>query len=795
MTAFDEKTARDLSWAEVLERLGAACFNDHTREVLLATRPFLVLRDAEHRQAMMREALLLLQSGDPLPMRRFDDLGPLWDSLSRGAIASAKQLRDTARLLQVTTALGAHLSRHTTECETLLASFATAAPLRDLCTAIQRAIDDDGNILDAASPALAAARHRLQKARREFRDRQQALLNRYADSLSGAFFAERDGRFVLPVRSDAPVRVEGFVLGASGSGATLYVEPRELSEATNRLRVDEARVQEEEEKVLIEFTHRLVSELPNLEHAFAVAVDADCVQSIATWADRNEARVLGFDEEPVLDLRAFRHPLLIDAENSVVPNDVCLRASQCLVLSGPNAGGKTVAMKCLGLAAWMSRAGFPLPCREESRVGWFDRVVTDIGDEQSLTQSLSTFSAHINNIARALQLAHSGSLVLLDELASGTDPDEGAALAAAILTRLVELGAAVCVTTHYERLKQLGASDDDRFGNAAVGFDIERLLPTFRLSQGVAGASAAFAVAARYGIANDVVEAARALMPKEQIDRQRVIEQLELERERLARARAIAEDEARAATRLRERLEQDKQRAFEQEQHRLRQEALELMQEVKQSRSLLARAKHLLAEQAPTKEQLREVDELISRAVAPVVVEGALERALRRDEGTVPLADSLKPGSVVLVPHLGAKGEVVEAPNKGLVRVSIGGLRMSVPLDKLRTVVGAKKQKPSVVRKPVPSPVAETAAPSRTSENTCDLRGMRVEQGLEHVEAFVDALLRVGEPAGFVLHGHGTGAMKSAVRQHLRDFPHVSHFAPASPEDGGDALTLFWLRG
>jgi DNA mismatch repair protein MutS2 len=795
VSTFSEKTARDLSWALLLQDLGTGCF---TEQGVLALSRSLPLSDqalALERHELVEEALALEALGEPLPIQAFPDLDACWEHVAKGGTASGRELRDCAVLLSVAENLRKHLQKHAAVAPKSRAHFATDPALGEVLTAIRRAIDDGGEILDSASPELGAARRRRASAQRDLRQKQQSLVNQYSDLLSGQFFAEREGRYVLPVRSDSMGRIEGLVLGSSGSGGTLYVEPRELTPLCNRLRVEEARVLEEEEKILAELTGRVREQLPAVEHAAAVCVDADVVRSVARWADQNEARPIRFHDDAVLDLKAFRHPLLLGKDNTVVPNDIHLAAGHCLILSGPNAGGKTVALKCLGLAVWMARCGFPLPCAAESAIGWFDEVVTDIGDEQSLSRSLSTFSAHMTHISRALDSARPRCLVLLDELASGTDPDEGAALACAVLQAFVERGAAVCVTTHYERLKRLGASEDARFQNASVGFDVKALRPTFRLALGIPGMSAAFAVATRYGIPESVVEYGRELMPKAQLEQQRVIEQLESERQRLSEAREVSEREAHAATRLREQMQRERERAYEQERQRLRTQASELMLEVKQARSLLGQARKLLTEKKPEKQLLKEVEQLIGEAAAPVTVGGSFEKAVEEDTGTPLPVEMLVPGRVVYIPHLKTQGEVVDAPGKGGVRVAIGGLRMLVPVERLRE---AKPNRPKVSDgKKKRQQTAEPARdkPVRNSENTCDLRGVRVEEGLQEVERFVDRLFRTNEFAAFILHGHGTGAMKAAVRDYLASAPHIAHFEAAAKEDGGDGLTIFWLRG
>jgi DNA mismatch repair protein MutS2 len=457
----------------------------------------------------------------------------------------------------------------------------------------------------------------------------------------------------------------------------------------------------------------------------------------------------------------------------------------------------------------MARSGLPVPCEPHSELGWFEQVLTDIGDEQSISRSLSTFSAHVARLSEYLQLAGRGSLVLLDEVAGGTDPDEGAALAAAILQRLVARGAAVATTTHYERLKRLGAGEAESFVNASVGFDWTRMAPTFSLSWGTPGRSSALAVAERYGIPATVVEQARTLLPKEQLHQQALLEKLETEHQLLSESREKLEAELQEQRELTRHMQAEADQAREKERRRLAQQASELTQEVLEARALVRRAKAELKETKPDPKAVREVEKLLSQAAAPVTLQGNLTQAIAEQRQgiahspTVGVAE-LSPGVKVHLPHLNAVGEVVSDVQKGVVRVNVSGMKLSVPVTKLRLLQGAARAAETAPKprhlglrrghKPARD-VAPAAGfvPVRTSWNTCDLRGLRVEAGLETVNGFVDRMLQSNEPAAYFLHGHGTGAMKEAVRDYLSASPHVARWEPASREDGGDALTLCWF--
>lgn len=799
----------DLGFPTVLDHIAEHAVNAVTATRLAATLPYATQEDAERAHAWVAEAIALHERDARLPIRSTNPLTDVILTLQRGASASGPELRDVGRAIEQALSLRGHTLTHQDDCPTLASTFDVNPSLGELARRLQSALDDNGQLYDSASDGLRNARRELGRARDALRHTQAQLLRKHKDQLAGAYFAERDGRFVLPVRTDAP-RIEGTVLGSSGTGSTLYVEPAELVEANNRSRIAEAHVAREEAKLLADLSAVVATRLTEVDGAYEVCLLADRVGACAAWAVRHRAVPVRFAPEPVLRLVQMRHPLLLPRTRQtgttrVVANDLELLPGQALILSGPNAGGKTVALKCFGLAALMARSGLPIPCAGTSQVGWFSDVFTDIGDDQSISRSLSTFSAHVTNLAHCLTVSDRGVLLLLDEVAGGTDPDEGAALAVALLDAFTSRGASVATTTHYDRLKQLGSRRDGRYANASVGFDLQQMRPTFRVTLGVPGASSALVVAERYGIPSAVIDCAKASIPKENLEQQRLIAQLEEELERAVSARESNEAAMSETERRREAFEREREHVLRQDRQALEKLAAELTREVQAARADLRRAKALLG--TGTKEAYREAELLVSSAASPITVDGVLTRAIQSPPPTVAPSTSrldLVAGMTVKLLHLGTDAVVVEPASKGQVRVSVGGLKMSVPVDQV--------QVPSH-RKPAPSKGQATKATNkskavrrhhddlppnpadvvRTTHNTCDLRGQRVDDGLLAVDQFLDEMLRMREPAAFILHGHGTGAMKSAVREHLSTSRVVRHFEPAAPNNGGDAFTVAWL--
>jgi DNA mismatch repair protein MutS2 len=789
------KVAQDLEWGALVDRIAGRTVSEAGGRYVRALMPADSIAEARDRSALTRDAAALLSEGAPIPVFAVPDVTELLHRLERNAVGAGVDFRDLGRLLAAEKALRSFVVQHRAEHPVLAARLATSSSLDALRSEIEHAIDADGTVLDRASLELTRARKRAADLRRELSARLAESMNRYADVLRDKFYTEREGRFVLPVRADAHQRVEGIVFGSSASGGTLYVEPKEITEISNRRHVAEAEVEREVARVLGTLSISARMRVPELRVAHEAATEADVLMALSRFGEATDGVVLNVGDAPEVDLRDVRHPLLLGGDIDVVAIDVRLSGGRGLVISGPNAGGKTVALKCLGLAIWMARAGIPIPADPRSKVGWFEPVLTDIGDEQSLARSLSTFSAHAARLANYIAEAGTATAVLLDEIAAGTDPDEGAALAAAVLERLVSAGAGVAITTHYERLKQLAVSDT-RFENASVGFDFETMSPTFRLTLGVPGASSALAVAARYGIPADVVTRAQALIPEAHHAREALLAEVEADRTRAAAERRSAETDARAQAELRKELEEEVQYARERERARLAREGSELTTRVREARDKLRDATARLGKGELDRDALREIEKTVNAAGREVALGSALDTTLRGGGG----GGALKPetriavGDTVFVPKLRTHAEVLEAPAKGQLRVAAGSMKLSLRLDEVTLAAPGARAATRAVKKPKVAvmPVRRDATPVRTPSITLDVRGMRVEEGIDGVDAFVDKLVSQGEPAGFVLHGHGTGALKSAIRSHLGAHPMVTKAIPAEADQGGDAFTVLW---
>lgn len=823
-----EKTADDLEWHRVLDALVRRCETEpgRVRARDLAPRSFDELPRAIEE---VSEALATAQEGEPLPVAALPDARDAYARALHGGVLAPNELRAVAEVLAGARALRRFLHARQRSLPALFSALSTDPALDRVEDEISGSFDRDGTLADHASPRLRELRGEHSAARARMVSRIEELMRRYAHILSDTYWTEREGRYVLPVRSDAHERFPGIVHASSGSGATLFVEPRVLIPLGNRLKMLEGDVRREEEAVYAALTARVCDVLASVRGAIDAMSRADLLLATTRLARDLSLR---FPEVPELsgdhdvaflaDLRDLRHPLLVleafesKEKRTVVPSDVRVAAGHALVISGPNAGGKTVALKALGLAALMLRCGLPVAAAEGSRLGLVEVVLTDVGDDQSLAKSLSTFSAHIVNLTRIIEGARPKALVLLDELAGGTDPREGEALAAAVLDGLCRRGAAVVATTHYEGLKAL-ALHDPRFQNASVGFDVATLTPTFKLALGVPGASSALAVARRFGIPSLVVERAETYLSSEQRSFEETVQKLHEERRALELARSAAEEEAYQARMLRKELEDELANLRARDRRILEKEAETLFLSVRRAREDLRAAQARLRAKRIDPNELRETERMLDAVGSKLALGGELSELI--DKPPAPRGEALADetpiakGARVWVPRLRAEAEVVSVQGDGQLRVAAGSLKLTVPRSDVRLVAqeGRPVAKParsaprlrsshgsSGLRStsgPLPAFEGADSLPAvQTSDNTCDLRGLRVDDAWPMLETFLDRALSDGQRVAFVVHGHGTGALREKIREELRKSRYVERFRPGQQNEGGEGVTVVWLH-
>jgi DNA mismatch repair protein MutS2 len=785
------RALRHLEWSRVADAWLARCSGQAARRIGVTFSAS--LEEARQLLAQTAEAAACLAQGEGLPLDDLRDIGPHLERLARDGTLDVQALADIRATLQHATRVRRFLGARRALTPALSAAAELDPSLDTLEGELARAIELDGTLRDDASEDLSRVRAEIAGLRERIIGRLEDVIAKQNALLSDTYFTLRDGRYVLPVRRDAHDRLPGIVHGASSSGASIFVEPRAVVAHGNRLKVAEAEAEREQLRILAALSDRVRERLPELLAAAETLNQLDLRHAAALLAREYRGVAPLLVDQPLAQLKAARHPGLALEGVHVVPNDIEIEAGRGLVVSGPNAGGKTVVLKTLGLSALMARAGLLLPAADGSRIGFFDPILTELGDEQSTVTNLSTFSAHVRNLVEILDQTKRGALVLLDELATGTDPGEGGALACALTQTFCERGAAIVVTTHYEALKAL-AERDDRLRSASVGFDPVQLSPTFELLLDVPGASSALTVARRFGLPASVIEAAAQFVPESARDFELLVQGL---RDAVTQARTErAELEVDRRKLDAERREQDARTSelAAQSKRKLSREAEQLMSELRSARAELDQARTLLRKHERDAQQLAEAEKKIQKAAAPVSVGSELATALAQNETRAAFsAPELTIGARVYVPRLRAEAVVVEGPQKNKVLVAVGAMKLWVDMPDLR------KPETAAAEADVAVPARELgrteSAPMRSTDNTIDVRGLRADDALAMLDSFIDRLYSGPMRVGFVLHGHGSGALRAAVREHLKAAPpYVQTTRPGAPDEGGEAITVFYLE-
>ncbi len=776
----------DLEWPRLQEAVLAHCRGPRARggRIPLPSDR----RSVQAALAESREAMRLRQQGEPLPLDVLPETAPLLARLQRGGDLDGPELRDVQRMLETSRALRRFLRRRRDRCPALWAACRTDPSLDELTDLLGEHLESDGRLSDRASPTLRSLRAEVSALRQRIVGRLESILQRQSELFQDRFYTQRDGRYVVPLRADTPRRFPGIVHGTSGSGATLFVEPQPLVPLGNALKVAEGRLRREEARILAALCDRLRDRLTSLQHAAEALDHADLRDAMARFGERTGGRVLDLTDDPLLELREARHPLLLqeaEGPERVVANDLILRAGEVWVLSGPNAGGKTVVLKTLGLAALSARAGIPFPCAEGSRIGLMAPVLADVGDHQSTERNLSTFSAHARRVASVLREARHGTLVLLDELAASTDPHEGAALARAVLERLAELGAAVAVTTHYEELK-VAAELASSWRNASVGFDLQSMKPTFRLHDGIPGASAALRVAARFGIPTEVIQRAAAIRPHESGRIEEVARRLQERAVRIEAERAELREQHRDLGALRQDLERQRQSLERREREALSEKARKIRRRLAEVEHTLADARAALREEKPSAKAIARFETALRRARTHLEEAEALPSP---EEVSAPVSPEV--GRTVWVERLRAHARIQHVDPHGRVQVVAGAMRLWVDATELRDVRTRSEASPLHGRHRDTEAARHTPA---AAERCVDLRGRRVEDALREACREVDLGLAEGAPRIVLRHGVGTGALREALRRQLPDhLPYAVRIRPGYRDEGGDEVTVVEL--
>lgn len=718
-------------------------------------------------------------AGGELPLGGIEDVRPLLSQARDGILLEGSEILSLAYTLDGTERLRRTVAEGERSALTSLAE--RMGSFEGWLRRVREQLDGDGEVRDDATPKLREIRRRLKPLRGRIRDRMNRLLDTYSEAVQDPLVTLRRDRYVIPVKASHQSRVPGIAIDASDSGRTVFIEPQAVVAMNNELALLEFEERDEVRRILLELG-RSIADHPDVDTTLRIVAELDLANATARLAEDWSLARAGEAHEHEIVLPQARHPLI----DGCVANDLVLDSeTRLLIVTGPNAGGKTVLLKTLGLAVLMAQSGLPVAAGapgREPRLPWFDGVLADIGDEQSIEASLSTYAGHLTNLGRIVREANAGTLVLIDELGSGTDPDEGAALSQAILERVLVSEARGLVTTHLAPLK-IFASDAEGVVNAAMRFDVDELRPTFQLQVGQPGRSYALSIAERLGLGDEVLTRAADILGPEGERLERLLETLERQREELAERLAEAQtDQAQAreeAELLRAEIERLRAREDEVMAEAAARADVELQATLQRATRAERSARHEEGEaRSQALEEIRRLREQAKRSARP-------KPEPADSEGPSPSGPRV--GVRVYVPSYEAEGPVVEIRGQRAV-VQLGLLKVEAGLSELE-VVPEEDDSTSTGRDGKVAPAFGVGF-----EEELNVRGERVEEAIEKVRDFVLEAQALKVAKVRVLHGKGTGALRDAVRDYLKKEQRVERFEDAVPYEGGHGVTVAYLR-
>lgn len=782
---------------KVLELLAGHTSCEDARFMALHIEPKSELAEAQALLNQTKDAhMLLARFGGP----SFGGLINVNNALFRadaGSTLSLKELLNVAAVLHVIRSISQWRSTNEGVTTVLDIYFNALAPNRFLEDAITTSIISEEEVADNASPTLADIRRKikLQESRVKEQLGKYTHNPNYSKYLQDNIITMRNGRYVIPVRNEYRGEVAGLVHDTSSSGATVFIEPMPIVEANNQIKLLKNKEADEIDRILAELSANVGSFANSIKSSYECAVELDLIFAKAQLAYSMRASVPLLNNEGIIELRRARHPLI--DKSKVVPVDIRLGEEfDTIVITGPNTGGKTVSIKTLGLLSLMAMCGLMLPVDDRSKISVFDRVLADIGDEQSIEQSLSTFSSHIKRIVEILKEADEKSLVLIDELGAGTDPIEGAALAVSVLEQLRKQGAKIGATTHYAELKSYALQTKGVI-NGSCEFDVRSLKPTYKLLIGIPGRSNAFAISKRLGISDEIIDHAQELVSNENIRFEDVVDRLEKsraemekEREEARKIREQADRELEKAQRLKEDIQQLRQKELENAKGQAARITEQAKREAYQLLNDLDALKKQQAKEKDAAEMARRARAVIKRDLNAIDSAADPIVSYENDEDYT-LPRPLKIGDTVLIADIGNEATVVTLKDKkGLVTVQMGTMKTRVKEESLRLL--EKKAKTEKKRSVITGKTESRM--NMEAKTSVDLRGMTVEEGIMELDRYIDHALRMGINEFTVIHGKGTGVLRSAVREYLKKSKFVKTSRLGTFGEGEDGVSIVTLK-
>ena len=797
----DEKTLKTLEFPKVIDRLVEFAAFSASADLARALLPAATLDEALERLARTSEASRLLSIKADVSVGGAHDVRPMVTLASRGGVLTESDLLAVSGTLISARSLARHFEKLIKDYPHLAEIVRLFPPPPGIIEAISRCISDRAEVLDNASQKLASIRAEIKVSHARLISKLEHMLGdpHTAPMLQESLITQRNGRYVIPLRSEFKSKLKSIIHDQSSSGATLFVEPLAVVELNNRWHELQLEERDEIRRILAELSAKIGDEAPAINGIVTALSQFDLVLMCAKYAHALKAT------EPILKpvsppakshhpgtcIRLFkaRHPLL-DPE-TVIPIDVDLDSQTfAVVITGPNTGGKTVTLKTVGLMVAMAQCGLHIPAQSGSELSFFDNIFADIGDEQSIEQSLSTFSGHITNIVRILSRAKTKTLVLLDELGAGTDPQEGSALARAILLYLVDRRIPCLVATHYPELKAL-AHTTAGVVNASMEFDLKTLRPTYRLTLGIPGRSNALAIAKRLNLPEEILESAKTMIDPAELKSEELLNEIHHQREIARKARSAADRDRSLAINLKqeltarlEKIEEERRQAIEKARQEGQKEITDLRQEMDAIRRELSLARQPLEALKAVEERVEKIEEKTAEPVA---------------------AKKPSPPARKVIPKVGAKVRVGPLQSPGVitaigeddVEVQVGNLRVRSRISELRSVVEEETTPLETVKaKRIPREQSSAARPAIFHPSPgmeIDLRGQRAEEALDALEIYLSNAYSAGMPFVRIIHGKGTGRLRQVIRELLKGSELVNGFEEGGEKEGGEGVTIAHL--
>ena len=782
-----DRTLRVLEFTKIRETLAARASTEMGRELCLALVPSSNPAEVRLWQEETEEAVSVLAYLGGHPIGGFADVRPQLALADKQATLAPRALLAIADMLRASRSARDALVTDREDIPQLRSRAEGLSVLKNLERDISDAILSEDEIADNASAALADIRRHLRGATERIKDKLNQLVRNpgMAKYFQDPIITVRNNRYVLPVRAEYRANVPGLIHDQSASGATLFIEPMAAVEMGNELKQWELKERAEIERILAALTAEVAPHAQALREDVARLAELDFIFARGVLAREMSAVQPKINTEGYIDIRRGRHPL-IDPD-AVVPTDLWMgREFTSLIITGPNTGGKTVTLKTVGLLTLMAQAGLQVPAELGTELAVFENVFADIGDEQSIEQSLSTFSGHMTNIVAIMRDVTPRDLVLFDELGAGTDPTEGAALAQSILQRLLKIHVRTLATTHYSELKAFALSTPG-VENASVEFNVETLRPTYRLSIGVPGKSNAFEISRRLGLQESLIEDARRLLSAEDVRFEDVIANAEYHRQVAEKERQLAEEAAQETIRLRDEAERIRRETEEKRAATVKKgkdEARRILESARREAEVIIADLKRMKKDASVPDH--EVNALRRRMEKDL--DDLAERLPAGDPGTGKPPETVKPGDLVDVLTVNNRGTVLSAPAaNGDVQVQVGILKMKVNISQLRLAQAEKPKQQSTFR-------THGGAMTRVVPLECDLRGMNLEEAIDATDLYLDEAVLAGLHEVTLVHGKGTGVLRSGIQKHLKKHRHVKSFRLGVYGEGEDGVTVVTLK-